>query len=134
MNKRKIVLIFTLILTIIIGMTVSLVFQNETDQELEQRIRSAMEMARKNPDIFNQIDNQLKANGYNIVRGSGLEFTRKDGLNILIEIPMGKNIKNLEVSKREIKKIVSKIIKSSIFDNFGISVKVVVVNTNDYSS
>lgn len=111
MTKGKISIIFTVIITLGIGIIIILDLQKETDQELEQRIRSAMEMARKNPDIFNNIDNQLRANGHNIIRGSSLEFRRKDGLNILIEIPKGKSGKDSNKSKKEIKEIVSEILK-----------------------
>ncbi|KEF36695.1 hypothetical protein M670_04112 [Schinkia azotoformans MEV2011] len=130
MEKGKILLTSTVIITLIICIIISLDFQNETDKELEKRIKSAMEMAWENPDIFNQIDDHLKSKGYNIARGSSLEFTRKDGLNMLIEIP--KNDEKLIESKEEIKKIVSKIIKLKDFEKFGTSVKVVVIDSNNY--
>ncbi|HHW36573.1 MAG TPA: hypothetical protein GXX18_04795 [Bacillales bacterium] len=134
MTKGKISIIFTVIIPLVIGIIIISDLQRETNQELEQRIRSAMEMARKNPDIFNNIDNQLRANGHNIIRGSSLEFTRKDGLNILIEIPKGKGEENANKSKKEIKEIVSEILKLNNFDKFNISVKVVAINANNYSN
>ncbi|MFC4182366.1 hypothetical protein [Saccharococcus thermophilus] len=122
--KRKSIIVLLIAIPLIIGAIVILNFNHETEQELQERVRLAMEKVKENPAVLNQIDNQLKSKGYKIAEGASLEFNRDDDLAVLIKISQKENDENYYETEKEIKNIVNKILKNSNLADLNLSVRV----------
>lgn len=122
--KRKSIIVLLIAIPLIIGAIVILNFNHETEQELQERVRLAMEKVKENPAVLNQIDNQLKSKGYKIAEEASLEFNRDDDLAVLIKISQKENDENYYETEKEIKNIVNKILKNSNLADLNLSVRV----------
>lgn len=98
-------------------------FNNETEQELQERVRVAMERVMESPDVLNQIDHQLKSKGYKIAQGASIEYNRDDDLAVLIKLSQESD-ESLSETKKEVMQIVNEVLTTSDIADLNLSVRV----------
>lgn len=121
--KRKIIIGLLITISLFIGTIVSMNFNNETEQELQERVRVAMERVMESPDVLNQIDHQLKSKGYKIAQGASIEYNRDDDLAVLIKLSQESD-ESLSETKKEVMQIVNEVLTTSDIADLNLSVRV----------
>lgn len=122
MKKAKIIICFSIAIVLIIGIVTYMQIQAESDQEVRERAKAVIQQVQNNSEIFDKIDNELKANGFSNFESTGATYSREKELEFIINFPGDKDISSK--NKEKVKNIASKILKKSniSYKNFSIQI------------
>ena len=129
--KRSIISILPISILLIIGTTVyfqtqserETQFEEESEKDYQERIKNEAELIKNNLGVFGDISNKLKESGFEIISSNGIQQTREQGGELLIEVP-----KTEENNKQQITKIANSVLKESAISKLNLSVKIIVVD------
>lgn len=128
MKKAKIIISSSIAIVLIIGIVTYLQVQAESDQEVRERANAVIQQVQNNSEVFDKINNELKANGFSNFESTGATYSRENELEFIINYPGGKDIS--PKNKERVKNIASKILKESNIPDINFSIQIHPIEKN----
>lgn len=128
MKKAKIIICSSIAIVLIIGIVTYMQVQAESDQEVRERAKAVIQQVQNNSEVYDKIDNELKANGFSNFESTGATYSRENELEFIINFPGGKDIS--PKNKEKVKNIASKILKKSNLSDMNFSIQIYPIEKN----
>ncbi|ALX48305.1 hypothetical protein [Lentibacillus amyloliquefaciens] len=93
MKKAKIIICSSIAIVLIIGIVTYMQVQAESDQEVRERAKAVIQQVQNNSEVYDKIDNELKANGFSNFESTGATYSRENELEFIINFPGGKTFR-----------------------------------------
>jgi len=84
MKKAKIIICSSIAIVLIIGIVTYLQVQAESDQEVREKANAVIQQVQNNSEVFDKINNELKANGFSDFASTGATYSRENELEFIL--------------------------------------------------